>query len=249
MRAWWWGFLRAWAEIGLFVVDRIALPWRGLPTGERMVLLLLGVTSLGGTLVLSQVMALPSLPIPSVADLDVVTRRPRPTPPPVGPLHDLHQPVRAIPPNFRLSQAMPRRMEAEVSLPIDRVDFNVTRDLVRVYDPRVWWESEHDDHTGDVEDDHLMHWSVEEPFRRLVELVVREGGLLKVQDIYRAEGIHKAASLHKQGRAVDLTSEKMSLGRLAALTYAAGFDWVLYERGGGHHVHASVNPKGRRRLQ
>ena len=128
-------------------------------------------------------------------------------------------------------------------------DFNPGRDLVRVYDNRVWWESENDDHSRDVEDDHLMHWSMEEPFRRLVELVVKDGGLLKVQDAYRAEGIHKQFSLHKQGRAIDLTSENMSLGRLAALTYAAGFDWVLLERGGGHHVHASVNPKGRRRLQ
>jgi hypothetical protein len=149
----------------------------------------------------------------------------------------------------RMSQSRPERTEAAVSIPIEQIDFNPGRDLVRVYDDRVWWESENDDHTRDIEDDHLMHWSMEEPFRRLVELVVKEGGLLKVQDIYRAEGIHKEFSLHKQGRAIDLTSENMSLGRLAALTYAAGFDWVLLERGGGHHVHASINPKNRRRLQ
>jgi hypothetical protein len=246
--SWLAGFLRAFGDILAYGLERFLHPLRGLPAGERVIFLVLTFSGLGATVLLGQFSSLPGLHIPVPANLDNV-RRAKPAVAPIGPLHDLAKPVREIPPNFRLSQSRPARTEADVSGPIELFDFNTSRDLVRVHDTRVWWESENDGHTRDTEDDHLMHWSVEEPFRRLVELVVREKGLLKVQDIYRAEGVHKAVSLHKQGRAVDLTCENMSLARLAALTYAAGFDWVLYERGGGHHVHASVNPKGRRRLQ
>ena len=140
---------------------------------------------------------------------------------------------------------MPARPEASVSGAIADVPFSASRDLIRVEDPRVWWESENDDATGDDEDDHLMHWAMEEPFRRLVELVETEGGQLKVQDSYRAVKVHGIKSLHKQGRGIDLTAFDISLGRLSALCWAAGFDWVYLEKAGGLHVHASVNLKGK----
>lgn len=154
---------------------------------------------------------------------------------------DLTLPARPEPRRFAARSHMPaQREDAVCGAPVGR--FFPRHDLVRVEDARVWWESDQD--TNDTEDDHLMHRSLEEPFRRLVELVSREGGQLKVQDIYRDEGIHSAQSLHKEGRAVDLTCDELGLERLARLTWAAGFDWVYYEvpRNNGEHVHASVRP-------
>jgi hypothetical protein len=245
---WLRGFLRALGDIAGFGLDLLLHPLRGMPGGERALFLILAGSGLAGTLVLGQVASRPSLRVSIPANHDAVSRS-RPPAAPIGPMYDLRKPRRDIPKDFRLSQSMPARPESDASGTLGMLDFNASRDLVRVYDTRVWWESENDDHERDTEDDHLMHWCMEEPFRRLVELVVAQGGLLKVQDAYRAEGIHKAVSLHKQGRAIDLTCDNMSLARLSALTWAAGFDWVLYERGTGHHVHASVHPKGRRRLQ
>lgn len=246
--AWLGGFFRALAGITAFGLDLLLHPLRGLPGGERVVFLVLAGSGLVATLVLGQVASLPSLRLPVPANHEVVQRT-RSAAPLIGPMFDLKKALREIPTDFRLSQCKPNKAESSVSGSIEMFDFNAARDLVRVYDSRVWWESENDDHSRDSEDDHLMHWSMEEPFRRLVELVALEGGRIKVQDSYRADGVHKAVSLHKQGRAIDMTCEKLSLARLAALTWAAGFDWVLNERGGGLHVHASVNPKGRRRLQ
>jgi D-alanyl-D-alanine dipeptidase len=113
-------------------------------------------------------------------------------------------------------------------------------DLVRIDDPRVWWESDNDH--KDTEDDHLFHRAMEEPFRRLVELVHQAGGTLEVHDAYRPEGIHAPLSLHREGRAVDVTCDQLGLEKLAKLAWAAGFDWVYHEvpRRGGAHVHASV---------
>ncbi|MFC1452487.1 hypothetical protein ACFLSJ_03985 [Verrucomicrobiota bacterium] len=106
-------------------------------------------------------------------------------------------------------------------------------------DPRVWWESDNDD--KDTEDDHSIHRSLEAPLRRLIELVHERGGALEVQDAYRAGGVHNPRSLHKEGRALDVTCDEMSLEDLAKLCWAAGFDWVYHEdRGTGPHVHCSV---------
>lgn len=157
------------------------------------------------------------------------------------PLPDLTQPLREIPNRFPPRTRMPTRREVDASVAIDHVPFDPDLDLVRVEDDRVWWESDHD--YGDDEDDHLVHFALEEPLRRLIELVDQAGGTLKVQDAYRAVGVHHPRSLHKQGRAVDLTCDELGLEELAKLTWAAGFDWVLYEvGGGGHHIHASVRP-------
>lgn len=159
---------------------------------------------------------------------------------------DLTKPIRPIPSTFRINATMPTIGEGAASGSIEQFTFVPERDLIRVEDPRVWWESDNDDHTGDTEDDHLMHWALEEPFLRLVELLrQRHSGRLKVQDIYRAEGVHGARSLHKQGRAIDMTGDGIALSEIAKLAYAAGFDWVYYETRGGAHIHASVNLRGR----
>lgn len=155
---------------------------------------------------------------------------------------DLHKPVRDEPRRFRAGAYRPAIREGHASISIRDVAFLPEIDLVHVDDDRVWWESDHD--TDDTEDDHLMHRAMEEPLRRLIELVHREGGVLKVQDAYRAEGVHARYSLHKQGRAVDLTCDELGLEKLAKLCWAAGFDWVYNEnpKRGGAHVHASVRP-------
>ena len=135
-----------------------------------------------------------------------------------------------------------RERAALLDLQFEFIDFDPDRDLIEVDDRRVWWESEHD--KNDTENDHLMHVAMEIPFRRLVEQVVKAGGTLKVQDAYRASGIHASRSLHKEGRGIDLTCDEIGLEKLAKLTWAAGFDWVLFEapKKGGWHVHASVRP-------
>ena len=161
---------------------------------------------------------------------------------PAPPMRPLTMAVRPMPNRFPARTRMPSDREGHASLSISKVSFDASRDLVRLEDDRVWWESEHDH--GDTEDDHVMHRALEEPMRRLIELVSQEGATLKVQDCYRAHGIHSATSLHKQGRAADLTCDDLGLEHLARLTWAAGFDWVYYEapKRGGHHVHASVRP-------
>ncbi len=87
-----------------------------------------------------------------------------------------------------------------------------------------------------------MHHAIETPLRLLIELVHREGGTLEIHDAYRPEGVHNARSLHKEGRALDMTCDELGLERLACLCWAAGFDWVYYEASarGGAHVHCSV---------
>jgi hypothetical protein len=165
---------------------------------------------------------------------------PEPEPPP-----DLTRPVREIPNRFPPRMRMPTQREVDSATPIDGAPFDPDRDLVYVMDDRVYWESDHD--VGDTEDDHLVHFAVEEPLRRLIELVDQAGGTLEVHDAYRDVGVHHVRSLHRQGRAVDLTCDDLGLEELGKLTWAAGFDWVLYEVGpGGHHIHASVRPDRKR---
>ncbi len=148
--------------------------------------------------------------------------------------------VRRPPLHFPPGTYLPRIPEARASGPIDLPTFCPEHDLVRFDDPRIWWESDHD--SNDDEDDHLMHRNLVPPLRRLVELVEKHGGHLEVQDAYRPSGVHNPRSLHKEGRAVDLTCRGLSLEDLARFAWAAGFDWVYYEYGkpGGDHVHCSV---------
>ena len=163
-------------------------------------------------------------------------------------------PVRPFPEKFPRKTHLPDMKEAEASGGISNSLFSAGRDLVFVDDDRVWWESDND---GDEDDecDHSMHRAMELPFRRLVELCVASNATLRVQESYRASGIHSTLSLHKEGRAIDLTCPTLdpdcpnpekptfkSLEILAKMAWAAGFDWVYFEvpRASGPHIHASV---------
>ena len=149
--------------------------------------------------------------------------------------------VRDEPDSFRVKTHLPDAREGDVSGSIDMSVFSPGRDLVYVDDARVWWESDNDE--ADIEDDHSMHVNCEAPFRRLVELVEMNGGTLEVHDAYRPSGVHNSRSLHREGRALDLTCDQFPLEKLAKLCWAAGFDWVYYEAGrvgNGEHIHCSV---------
>lgn len=153
---------------------------------------------------------------------------------------DITRPVRELPRRFRANTHLPHRPEKRVVGPLDAGRFSAETDLIRIEDARVWWESDND--RDDVEDDHLFHPAMETPLLRLVELVSRQGGTLKVHDAYRPEGVHAKISFHKVGRAADLTCDELGLEKLAMLCWAAGFDWVYHEapKRGGAHVHVSV---------
>jgi hypothetical protein len=168
-----------------------------------------------------------------------------------GPPPDLFNPVRAAPASFPPNSNMPTGKEVNTSGAIHLESFDPQKDLIRFDDPRVWFESDHD--TDDTEDDHMIHRAVEIPLKRLVNLVEKRGGKLKVQEAYREacdkRKIHLETSLHREGRALDLTSEVLGLGDLSKLCWQAGFDFVLYEvpSNGGRHVHCSVKrlPEGK----
>jgi hypothetical protein len=172
--------------------------------------------------------------------------RPRPPAPPSAatvrktPVPPLDQPIRAEPARFPVGTHLPPIKEILISGPIDLQTFSPTGSLTRVDDRRVWWESDHD--RSEAEDDHIVNRSLEQPLRRLIELVTQNSGVLEVRDAYRPMGIHKQISLHKEGRAVDVTCSNMPLDRLAKLSWAAGFDWVYLEgrNGQASHVHCSV---------
>lgn len=159
-------------------------------------------------------------------------------------LPDLKNPVRPAVRPFARNSSLPQGRESLNSGAIDLATFNPVNDLIHFDDPRVWFESDHDT-DDETDNDHLLHRAMEWPLRRLVNLVERKGGKLKIQDTYRSADtnkIHKERSLHCEGRAIDLTAESLSLGELAALCWQAGFDYVLYEtpKRSGEHIHASV---------
>lgn len=159
---------------------------------------------------------------------------------PEGLVVDLRHPVREEPARFPPQTHLPTIPEALASGSIDLSTFDPRRDLIEIHDGRVWWESDHDD--DDSENDHAIHRSMEVPLRRLINLCAARGVHLKVHDAYRERAIHANRSLHKEGRAIDLTTEDRNLEALAKLCWAAGFDWVFYEspKSGGAHVHCSV---------
>ncbi len=169
--------------------------------------------------------------------------------------------VRPFPDKFPRRSCMPDMKESEASGAVSNSLFSPGRDLVYVDDPRVWWESDFDGDADD-EDDHSMHYAIVPAFRRLVELVAMSNATLRVQEAYRPANIHSALSLHKEGRALDLTCpdldpaapktsprdgkqvlpSQVSLEILAKLCWAAGFDWVYYEvpKSSGAHLHVSA---------
>ena len=168
---------------------------------------------------------------------EVAEKKP-PAPPP-----DLHKPVREAPASFPPDSNLPRGKESNASGPIDLDHFSPTNDLVRFEDKRVWFESDHDKVAD--EDDHMIHRALEVPLKRLVNLMEKKRGALKLHEGYRAaekNKIHLDTSLHCEGRAVDLTSDNMNLSEVAKLAWQAGFDFVLYEKPkkSGVHLHCSV---------
>lgn len=176
-------------------------------------------------------------------------RRPRPTgeeseaePVETLPAAETNAPPRRdAPARFPPDTAMPDIREGKASGSIHMPSFSPGRDLMYIDDDRVWWESDHDGETDD-ECDHTIHVKMEIPLRRVFDMVAATGAILKVQDTYRPTGIHNERSLHREGRAIDLTSDGLSLEDLAKICWKAGFDWIFYEkpRGGGDHIHASV---------
>ena len=146
--------------------------------------------------------------------------------------------ARTEPRHFPRGTHMPPFREDAISGVFNPSLFSPERDLVRIEDKSVWWESDAGA-ASQPEDDHLVHRAVEAPFVRLSALVRRSGGRLEVRDAYRPDGIHVPKSLHREGRALDLTSTDITLERLAALCWVAGFDWVYYESR-PEHVHCSV---------
>ena len=171
----------------------------------------------------------------------VVPEQVQPPPPPPP---DLHNPVRPAPSAFPPDSNLPRGKEIYASGPIDLTTFNPTNDIIRFEDSRVWFDSDNHHRPNDA-DDHLIHRSLEVPLKRLVNLLAKKRGTLKIQDAYRAADknkIHLAVSLHCEGRAVDLTCDQISLSDLAKLAWQSGFDFVLYEKPvkSGLHLHCSV---------
>ena len=151
--------------------------------------------------------------------------------------------LRDKPTRFKANSYRPNIKESKASGAIELSTFSPGKSLVFVDDPRAWWESDND--KNDTEDDHSMHAAMEAPLRRLIDIVSERGATLKIQDTYRAAGIHNPRSLHKEGRAIDLTCDDLGLEELAKLCWMTGFDWVYYEAKakGGAHIHCSVSRK------
>ena len=209
------------------------------------ILLIAGTVSALTIFIVGIKMFQPDTKPPAEEQPEVAQLPPEPPPPPPPPPIDYTKPVREEPRRFPARSHMPNAGEGATSGSIDLATFDAERDLVWHDDDRVTWESDHDDHTGDDEDDHLMHKNLLDPLKRLIELVEANGGHLHVTDAFRDDPqnrVHGTRSLHKEGRAIDMYVEDMSQERLAKLAWAAGFDWVFYEapRRGGIHIHASV---------
>lgn len=151
---------------------------------------------------------------------------------------DLRKSARKMPAHFPVDTHLPPCRETRASGALNPDAFSPEENLIRIDDERVWWESEHVKN-GD-EDDHIIHQAMKAPLHRLIKLVCQRGRTLKVQDAYRPKGGHCPTSLHKEGRAIDLTCDDLSLETLAKLCWVAGFDWVYYEAEGGEHIHCSV---------
>ena len=62
----------------------------------------------------------------------------------------INQPVRELPNSFPRKTRRPSYRESSASVSIDQVNFDPKRDLVEVYDDRVWWESDNDEAQGDT---------------------------------------------------------------------------------------------------
>ncbi len=161
---------------------------------------------------------------------------------PARPVRPLRPPLREVPARIPPDTFYPAIREGRAAGSIDLSTFDPDRDIIWVDDPRVWFSSDHRPTTPPPVDHHLMNRAVEGPFRNLVDLVEEAGGRLRVHAAYRPVGVHGRFSLHKEGRAIDLSADNLSLEQLSLLAVRAGFDWVFHEATarGGAHVHASV---------
>lgn len=151
---------------------------------------------------------------------------------------------RKAPDRFPPGTHLPDCPEIEASGPINLESFSPEHDLVRMDNQEIWWESDHDGENS--EDDHLMHRAVEPVLARLAQVVTARGATLKVHDAYRPHGGgHCATSLHKEGRAIDVTAEGLPLEELAKLCWMAEFDWVFNENmPNAAHIHCSLRASG-----
>lgn len=121
--------------------------------------------------------------------------------------------------------------------------------LVGNLDPTIIFKNEE---TPPYQEDFLMHPDMLLPLYRLNQLVRAEWGgtvQLRITDAYDSLLEHdlgqadqeKRASLHFEGRSVDLTTwpiDTNRYARLCSLAHCAGFAWVYNE---GDHCHASIN--------
>ena len=156
-------------------------------------------------------------------------------------ISEVAMPLRQAPASFPVGTYLPKQRESEASGAIDLGTFSPGRDLTYIEDDRVWWERDND--SGDTECDHTVHHSLRLPLETAIQLVAERGAVLKIQDAYRPNLVHNPKSLHKEGRAVDLTCNDIVLEELAKICWQAGFDWVYHEKGSrnnGPHIHASV---------
>lgn len=173
----------------------------------------------------------------------VIYRRTAPAPTqsakPVQPPKPPPEP-RTLPDRFPRDTHLPPLRESLVCGVADPAAFRPELELVVVHDGRIWWES--DRQTSGTENDHIVHRNMEKPLRELATYVQQAGGRLKVHDAYRPSGLHNTRSLHKEGRAVDLTADGITLEELAKFCWISNFDWVYYEykKGRGAHIHCSV---------
>ena len=101
-----------------------------------------------------------------------------------------------------------------------------------------------DETNTNADHDCIMSAAAGEALDRLQTLAMAEWGLgVYVTDAWDGDGGHSSASVHYEGRAVDLAAgdgDLAKMGRLASLAVVAGFEWSFNEV---NHVHASVAPR------
>ncbi|HYO95786.1 MAG TPA: hypothetical protein VER33_14790 [Polyangiaceae bacterium] len=145
-------------------------------------------------------------------------------------------PVQSLPAGQYWPDAAEQAVVGSIQQPVRRGSPEFGR-LVAFDEPHIVFKDE--EGTGA---DRLMALSVRERLNRLGSLVSREwpGIKVRVTEAWDENREHGRASVHYEGRALDLTTsdrDARRLNRLAGLATQAGFDWVFCE---STHVHVSV---------